>query len=273
MPELAEVETVRRVLKKQILNKKIKNIEIFYPKMIENDLVFFKENLLNEEFLDIKRKGKYLIFETKNHFLISHLRMEGKFFIKEKKDVKEKHEHVIFYFDDFSLRYHDTRKFGRMILIKKEELDKYFEKLGVDANSKDIDVNNILKKINKSKNPIKTILLDQSILAGLGNIYANEVLYESKISPFKKGSDITYKDVVNILSVSKEILDKAILHKGTTIKSYTSYLNVLGGYQKFLKVHMKEGSKCLCGCDIIKTKIGGRSTYLCPNCQRLNEKK
>ena len=103
MPELPEVETVRNYLKKNILNKKIIDIDILYPKMIENDLNFFKDNLINNYFIDIKRKGKYLIFETNNNYLISHLRMEGKFNIKNKDDMITKHEHVIFYFDDFTL--------------------------------------------------------------------------------------------------------------------------------------------------------------------------
>ena len=104
MPELPEVETVRNYLKENILNKKIINIDILYPKMIENDLNFFKDNLINNYFIDIKRKGKYLIFETNNNYLISHLRMEGKFNIKDKDDIITKHEHVIFYFNDFTLR-------------------------------------------------------------------------------------------------------------------------------------------------------------------------
>lgn len=265
MPELAEVETVRRTLKKQILNKKIVNIEILYPKMIENDLAEFKRILLNQSFTDILRKGKYLIFVVNNHYLISHLRMEGKFFIKAKTDTIVKHEHVIISFDDCDLRYHDTRKFGRMKIIPQTELNNYFANLGPDANSDDIDLTNLQKQINKRKLPIKSILLDQSIIAGLGNIYVDEVLFASHLNPLTAGKDITKEQVQKIVKNSRDILDKAIEYKGTTIRSYTSSLNVKGEYQQFLKVHTKE--VCECGMKINKIKINGRSTYYCPRCQ------
>ncbi len=268
MPELAEVETVRRTLKNQILNKKIVNIDVLYPKMIENDLDEFKASLLNQSFIDILRKGKYLIFELKKHYLISHLRMEGKFFLKKKEEVIAKHEHVIISFADFDLRYHDTRKFGRMKIIPKTELDNYFANLGPDANSENIDIAAIHKQINNRKLPIKTILLDQSIMAGLGNIYADEVLFASHINPLTSGKDITQEQVQKIIINSRSILNKAIEYKGTTIRSYTSSLNVKGEYQKFLKVHTKE--VCECGTKINKIKINGRSTYYCPRCQKEN---
>lgn len=268
MPELAEVETVKRTLKKQILNKQILNIEVLYPKMIENDLDEFKHLLLNQSFIDILRKGKYLIFELNNHYLISHLRMEGKFFLKKKTDTITKHEHVIISFNDCDLRYHDTRKFGRMKIIPKAELNNYFANLGPDANSEKIDITNLQKQINQRKLPIKSILLDQSIMAGLGNIYADEVLFASHINPLTSGKDITKEQAQKIVKNSREILTKAIEYKGTTIRSYTSSLNVKGEYQQFLKVHTKE--VCECGTKINKIKINGRSTYYCPRCQKEN---
>ncbi len=265
MPELAEVETVRNVLKKKVLNKPIKNIKVIYEKIIENKIDEFKEKLINDKFIDIKRKGKYLIFETNKYYLISHLRMEGKYFLKDINEKIEKHEHVIFYFDDFTMRYHDTRKFGRMKIINKDKINDYFKNLGPDANS-NIDPNYLYEKIRNKRIPIKTILLDQSIISGLGNIYVDEVLYHAKINPFKKGVDITLKNTKDILSASKKVLDNAIKYKGTTIRTYTSSLGVKGEYQDYLMVHTKE--KCLCGNDIKKEKIGGRMSYYCPKCQK-----
>ena len=244
-------------------------MDVLYPKMIENDLNFFKDNLINNYFIDIKRKGKYLIFETNNNYLISHLRMEGKFNIKDKDDIITKHEHVIFYFDDFTLRYDDTRKFGRMKLINKDELESYFNNLGPDANNVN-DINEIYNKIHKSSNMIKTILLDQSIISGIGNIYADEILFDSKISPFKKGKEITKEELESILKSSKKILNEAIKYKGTTIKSFTSAYHQKGSYQNYLKVHTK--NKCsICNSNIIKTKINGRSTYYCEVCQKVQK--
>lgn len=268
MPELAEVQTVREVLKKQILNTRIKEVHVLYPNIVETGLEQFKQQLINNMFIDIQRRGKYLIFETLNHYLISHLRMEGKFFIKKCDDEISKHEHIIFRFADFDLRYHDTRKFGRMSLIDKNKLDDYFANLGPDANG-NVEENYLYDKLKTKKIPLKTLLLDQSIIAGLGNIYVDEVLYQAKLNPFELGCNITINDSKNILMASKDILNKAIENKGTTIRSYTSSLNVEGNYQKYLKVHTKSGQKCSCGSIIIKDRVGGRSTYYCPSCQRL----
>ncbi len=264
MPELAEVQTVRTTLQKQVLHHKIKNIEIFYPRMIENNLDEFKNDLINHEFIDIKRKGKYLIFETDDKYLISHLRMEGKFFIKPSTDEVLKHEHVIFTFDSFTMRYHDTRKFGRMKLINKDELVDYFKDLGPDAND-DVDVTYLYNQLHNKRIPIKSLLLDQSIIAGLGNIYVDEVLYKAHISPFRLGMHISLKDCQNIVQSSKDILDEAIRCKGTTIRSYTSSLGVYGTYQDKLCVHTKD--ECPLGHKIQKDRIGGRGTYYCPKCQ------
>ncbi len=267
MPELPEVETVRRVLKTKILNKKIVKINIIYGKMIENDLNFFKETLVNQEFIDIKRKGKYLLFETSNYYLISHLRMEGKFFVKESKEELTKHDHLqIIFEDNKTLIYNDTRKFGRCKLIEKSQLDDYFKKLGPEPHQ---TTSNYLKNKLKNKNKnIKTLLLDQSIMSGLGNIYANEVLYKANINPYSAGKDLSLESIEKIIKVSTEILDKSIKEGGCTIRSYTSSLGVSGNYQNFLCVHMKENELCqTCKSLIKKDKIDGRSTYYCEKCQ------
>ena len=124
MPEIAEVETVRQTLKRRILKKQIKNVNVLYERMIESDVTEFKKNLVGLEFDDILRRGKWLIFSIGDYYLCSHLRMEGKYFIKDNNEEINKHEHVIFTFEDGSdLRYHDTRKFGRMNLVLKKDID------------------------------------------------------------------------------------------------------------------------------------------------------
>lgn len=266
MPELAEVYTVKEVLKKKILKRKIKKIDILYPKIIENDIKEFQNKLVGQSFIDIKQRAKYLVFETEDYFLISHLRMEGKYFVKDIKDSYEKHDHIIFILDDALLIYNDTRKFGRMKLINKDEYDAYFAHIGPDANS-DVKPEYLYNKIKDKKIPIKGLLLDQSIIAGLGNIYVDEVLYESKIAPESLGMNLSIEDCRNILKAAKEILSKAIKYKGTTIRSYTSSLGVIGGYQNYLKVHTKD--VCPCGNKITKVKVAGRTSYYCNKCQKL----
>lgn len=272
MPEIAEVETVRNTLKKQILHKRIKNVQVLYERIVETDLKEFKNVLEGNEFIDIKRRGKWLIFELENHYLLSHLRMEGKFFLKKESDPIVKHEHIIFTFqDNTDLRYHDTRKFGRMHLIKKEELatNKAIAKQGYEPAEKELTADYLLEKFKKKNIAIKTLLLDQTIISGLGNIYANEVLFASEINPFKKGNEITKEEAGNIVESSAKIIKRAMELGGTTIKSYTSSLGVTGRFQQELMVHKKEGEACkICGTKIINEKIGGRSTYYCPHCQK-----
>lgn len=272
MPEIAEVETVRNTLKKSILNKKIKDVQIYYAKMIESDVNSFSEYLVGDEFIDIKRRGKWLIFETNNRYLLSHLRMEGKFYIKDKNEEKGKHEHIAIIFEDgLSLRYEDTRKFGRMNLIKKEELEttESIQKQGLEPGDKNLTADYLLEKFKNKKLPIKTVLLDQTIISGLGNIYVNEVLFYAKINPLREAKSITKDECNLIVQGAAEIIAEAIKMGGTTIKSYTSSLGVTGRFQQKLKVHKKEGEPCsICGKPIINVKIGGRSTYYCEVCQK-----
>lgn len=273
MPEIAEVETVRNTLKTKILNKKIIDVNILYEKMMENDINEFKKNLIGYKFIDIQRRGKWLIFILDNDYdLLSHLRMEGKYFIKKSNEKIVKHEHVIITFDDKTdLRYHDTRKFGRMLLVKAKDLEKTtcINKQGYEPNSEMLTVEYLRSKLKNKNVTIKTLLLDQTIISGLGNIYANEVLFGAKINPFKKGKDITKKDAGNIILASNEIIKKAIKMGGTTIKSYTSSLGVTGMFQQELKVHKREGNECyVCKSVIKKEKLNGRSAYYCPKCQK-----
>jgi len=272
MPELAEVETVRNTLKKRILNKKIKDVNIIYSKMLDNNELDFKNILINNEFKDILRVGKWLIFELNNYYLLSHLRMEGKFFLKNSDENIQKHEHVIITFiDNTDLRYHDTRKFGRMKIIKKEDLwnTEEIKKQGKEPMDDSLTTNYLLDKFNNKKLPVKSVLLDQTIISGLGNIYADEVLFASNINPLRSASSLNELECKKIIESSKKIILKAIEEGGTTIKSYTSSLGVIGNYQNFLQVHKREGLPCFeCGNKIKRIKVGGRSTYYCEVCQK-----
>ena len=272
MPEIAEVETVRNTLKKRILNKKIKDVKVLYTRMIESPIGEFKTTLVGKSIKDIDRVGKWLLFDLGDYYLLSHLRMEGKYFIKNHDEEINKHEHVIITFEDnIDLRYHDTRKFGRMNLVKKCDLDKVeaITKQGIEPISDKLTKEYLYDRIRTKRLPMKTILLDQTIIAGLGNIYVDEVLFASSINPLKLGKDITIEECERIKNTSKEIILKAMEYGGTTIKSYTSSLGVTGHYQDYLKVHKREGQECMeCHTIIKRIKVGGRSTYFCPNCQK-----
>ena len=272
MPEIAEVETVRQTLRKKILKKQIKSVNVLYERMIESDINEFKKNLIGLEFDEILRRGKWLIFSIGDYYLCSHLRMEGKYFIKDHNEEINKHEHVIFSFTDGTdLRYHDTRKFGRMNLVLKKDLETVegVHKQGIEPIDDKLSKEYIYDNFHRRKLPLKTLLLDQTIISGLGNIYADEVLYASGLYPNRLGSSITLDECQKIKDTSKIIIEEAIKAGGTTIRSYTSSLGVTGMFQQNLKVHKRENEKCYtCNTVIKRMVIGGRSTYYCENCQK-----
>ena len=266
------METVRQTLKRKILRKKIKNINVLYERMIESDISEFKNNLIGLEFSDILRKGKWLLFEIGDYYLCSHLRMEGKYFIKAHDEEINKHEHVIFTFDDDTeLRYHDTRKFGRMNLVLKKDIDTVegVRKQGIEPIDSKLSKEYLYEAFKKKRLPMKTLLLDQTIISGLGNIYADEVLFASRINPLKLGNEITLDDCQRIVDSSKQIIEEAIKCGGTTIKSYTSSLGVTGRFQQNLMAHKRENEQCKnCNSIIKRIVVGGRSTYYCEKCQK-----
>lgn len=273
MPELPEVETVKETLKKLVLNKKIENVVVLYPNIIDTPVLEkFVKQIQNQKINNIHRRGKWLLFELDNYYLLSHLRMEGKYIIRNHGDLYEKHEHVIFEFDDGTeLRYKDTRKFGRMHLVKKDELDKCkaLINVGIEPFDENLGDNYLLEKYKTKKLPIKTVLLDQSIIAGIGNIYADEILYLCNLNPLKKACEITIEEADKIITNTKKVLGKAILSGGTTIRSYESGEGVHGRFQQELLVHNREHEKCHnCKTEIIKITVGGRGTYYCPKCQK-----
>ncbi|HHW79698.1 MAG TPA: bifunctional DNA-formamidopyrimidine glycosylase/DNA-(apurinic or apyrimidinic site) lyase [Acholeplasmataceae bacterium] len=270
MPELPEVEVVRRQLKDKLVGRTIKNIVSYHDKIFNEDLTLVKETLINQEILDIERYGKYLVFIFKENVLISHLRMEGKYFFREVGTKKDKHEHVFFELDNnISLRYHDTRKFGRMDLRKKNNyLDVLpLNKLGSEPKyMQNSELYNLITNRNIS---IKTALLNQEIIAGLGNIYVDETLFLSKIHPMRKTNEISMEEADLITKSATKVLDKALALGGTTIRSYTSAEGVTGLFQNELLVHTKEGEPCPnCNNIITKLKVGGRGTYVCDQCQK-----
>ena len=208
------------------------------------------------------------MFELDDYYLLSHLRMEGKYFIRNNGDERNKHEHIIILFDDNTeLRYHDTRKFGKMYLIEKDKVykEKPLKDLGKEPWDKTLTKEYLKEKLNKK--PIKTELLDQTIIVGIGNIYADEILFLSKIYPETPGNQLKDEELENIIKYTKTTLEKAIELGGTTVKSYTSSEGVHGRFQNELLVHTKE--ECPnCKTKIEKITVGGRGTYYCPKCQK-----
>lgn len=270
MPELPEVETVKETLKRQVLGRTILKADVYWHNIIAApDVKSFQKQIQNQKIVDIRRRGKWLLFELTDYYLLSHLRMEGKYFLKEKEPLN-KHEHVVFHLDnDKQLRYHDTRKFGKMYLLDKKKAmnEKPLNEIGLEPWDQDLTSSYLKEKFKNKKLPIKTVLLDQSIIAGIGNIYDDEILFRSKINPLRQANQLQDKDLDNIIINTRITLEKAIQLGGTTIRSYTSSEGVHGRFQNELLIHTKEICP-ECGEKVTKITVGGRGTYYCTKCQK-----
>lgn len=271
MPELPEVETVKETLRKVLVGRKICKVKVHYPGIVAGiDVSDFETKIIGQTIRAMQRRGKFLLFELDDYFLLSHLRMEGKYLFRGENDPLLKHEHVVFTLDNKEqLRYQDTRKFGKMYLFKKKEVwrEKPLSSLGLEPWDETLTSTYLKKSFQNKKLPIKTALLDQSIIAGIGNIYADEILFLSHVNPFCRCCDLREQELKGIIQNTRDVLKKAILKGGTTIHSFESSEGVHGRFQQELLVHGIEACKN-CKEPILKVFIGGRGTYYCPKCQK-----
>ena len=267
MPELVEVETTKRDLCKIISNRKINKVEVFLDKIVYNKKDLFIKTIEGQIVKDVKRRGKWLLFELEKNYIIIHFRMEGRFYHLPLNAIRDKHDYVIFYFDDFSLHYNDPRLFGKMEVINKGDLEEFFsnKKLGLEYTDVNLTPKYLKDKFKTHHTDIKKILLDQSYITGIGNIYADEILFECKINPKSYADELSKTKLQEIISNTKVVFERALECKGT----YPNIDGKRGTFEKHLKVHMRQGLPCYeCGSIIKKEKVGGRGTYYCPNCQK-----
>jgi len=286
MPELPEVEIVKRSLAKsinkaKIVDIKIKNKNLRYP--ISKKIYKY---LINKQIVKISRRSKYLIFHFKSNFLLIHLGMTGKLLIMRKKDNKlfktsfyydlnilPKHNHIYFAFNNgLSLIYNDIRKFGFIKCYKNIELNQisFLKKLGVEPLSKLFNIKYFEKFIKKRQKNIKNLLMDQTFVSGLGNIYVNEVLFLSGISPLKLCNSLKRTEVNKLITNIKSILKLSIIKGGSSIKDFRQTSGKSGKFQEFFAVYGKENKNCSrisCKGKIKKIVISNRSCFFCNICQ------
>ena len=272
MPELPEVETVRRVLLEIIPPEPIQDIIVNYPKIIQNVSVKeFTLRLKGEQLRNIDRKGKYLILHFRQEILISHLRMEGKYRF-EKVLVPGKHDHILFQWPSGCLCYSDTRKFGTMHLFHREE-DIFnltpLNKIGPEPFDEGMTPTYLKQQFAAKKQAIKSTLLDQHIISGLGNIYVDEVLFRARIHPQRPTNTISDDELNLIIIEARAVLKEAIDCGGTSIRTF-SIGAMHGRFQHQLLIHGKQLCPH-CQAPIEKIKVGGRGTYHCKHCQRLDK--
>ncbi|AKG04153.1 DNA-formamidopyrimidine glycosylase [Salimicrobium jeotgali] len=273
MPELPEVDAVKQSLLKQVTGKRISRVEVFWPSIVKvpEDRKQFEEMLQGQELQSVDRKGKFLILHLDDYSLVSHLRMEGKYFIRNGEEPKDKHTHIIFTFEDgSSLHYNDVRKFGTMHLFDKGEEynNKPLNTLGPDPIEGRFTTEYMYEQLQRTTRRIKTILLDQSVVAGFGNIYVDETLFRAGVHPERLGSSLDRETVKRIVEEGEKVIREAMEAGGSTIRSYSRSDGSRGEYQTKLFVYGKEGEPCpACRRPITKTKVGGRGTHVCYYCQ------
>lgn len=274
MPELPEVETIKRTLQHLVIGKEISEVSVFWGKIIKRpaDQLEFKIKCQGQTIHDIERRGKFLKFILDDDVLVSHLRMEGRYMLQDANEPHEKHTHVVFSFTDGTeLRYMDVRKFGTMHLFQKGEEEKHLPlaKLGIEPFSPEFTPDVLRKAFKKTTRNIKSALLDQSTVVGLGNIYVDEALFRARIHPTKKANKLTKKAIetlhTEIIATLKEAVDKG----GSTVRSYVNSQGDMGMFQLNHFVYGKKGEPCAnCGTEIEKTVVAQRGTHFCPKCQK-----
>jgi len=273
MPELPEVETVKRSLAGPLTGASITGVTVYFAGNIkEPDPETFRRLLIGKEFLDIARRGKFLLFSLSGGYvLVVHLRMTGQLFLAGSGEPVDKHTHIVFSLSgDRELRYADQRKFGILELVHKEEVHrlKGLKELGLEPFSTDFTVDWLAAMLRDKKRPIKNLLLDQTVVAGIGNIYADEILFEAGIHPEKPAGALTEREIAALWQAVPRMLELGIQHRGTSIRNYVDGAGQRGGFQNLLRVYGREGEPCCrCGAAITRIKVAGRGTYFCPRCQ------
>lgn len=287
MPELPEVETIRQDLRKKILYKKIFAFDIKKSSAIKNGLEKIEKELVEASVTDIERRGKLLIFKLSrpNSYLLIHLKMTGQLIYRihgkiiagghnlphELGSLPNKHTAVVFNFSDGSqLFFNDQRRFGYVKLVNGKQKDEAESKFGIEALDKKLTVKKFKEILARRSGNIKAVLLDQSAIAGIGNIYADEVCFCAGVRPDRKVKSLQEKEKEKIARCIPRVLNLAVKHRGTTFSDYLDSEGKKGNFTRFLKVYEREGEKCLrCKSKVIeKKRIAGRGTSFCSNCQK-----
>lgn len=287
MPELPEVETVRRQLADKVVGKTIKAVEVFHSKSVDHDEAI-EDRLIGKTIAGIDRVGKLMIFSFKNQsdlFLLVHLKMTGQFFYDDgdgvsggghsmtEADVAEfpgRHTRVAYYFtDDSALYFNDMRLFGYTKIATAAEVAATKDRFGPEPIADDFDCEKFSEALRKKKAIVKAVLLDQSFIAGLGNIYVDEALWRAKVRPTRRANKVTRKEAAELCIAAGDVMKESIKVGGTTFQHFKDTGGKNGNFTDYLKVFGQQGKSCpRCGGIIKKIRAAGRGTHYCPKCQK-----
>lgn len=277
MPELPEVETVANDLQKaSIFDVAIENVEVFWHKTLsaQNPHQDVIPTLVGQKIIQVKRRAKYLIFFlSSGQYLIVHLRMTGRILLKQRHADRLSHEHLIITLKNgVAIHYHDTRKFGRWILVDDAEL--FLKNIGPEPLSLSFSQEDFSRRLKASKRQLKPLLLDQTFIAGLGNIYVDEALWEAMLHPQTLSHHVQSKQTIDLLKAIRHVLERGLKTRGTTLGNGKSNFYLPNGkrgeHQQVLQVFRRTGLPCpRCHTTILRILVAQRSTHICPHCQKL----
>lgn len=273
MPELPEVETIRRSLKPYILGKTLTETLVLNPGTIAGvDPETLRRRTMGKSLIALDRRGKFLVFVLSDGArIVIHLRMTGQLVIVPACDIQEtRYTCVVFVFDDeCALRFDDQRKFGRVVWFPDEQSMNARLDLGPEPIDPDFQPDTLQRIVSGRKRPIKSLLLDQKVIAGMGNIYADEALFRAQIAPTRPAGSLNEAEVARLWQSCRDVLNESIDQRGTTFKDYIDALGSTGQFQTRLMVYGREGKPCLiCRTPIRRIVLSGRSSSFCPACQR-----
>ncbi len=266
MPELPEVETFARALKPELVGQTIISADLRWARTLAiPSPAQFKKQIIGQEIVDVSRRAKYLVIYLKDYKLLIHLRMSGDLIIRQGKIKAEKHDRLILHLSNQNyLAFNDTRKFGRVWLT--DHPDEILGKLGPEPLEKNFTAQWLFENLHARKRSLKPLLLDQTFLAGLGNIYTDECLHIAELHPLASSNNVTKEQAVVLHKAIRAVLKEGIRRNGASI----DWVYRGGDFQNYFRVYGREGEPCpVCGTNIQKLIVGQRGTHVCPNCQRL----
>ncbi len=282
MPELPEVETIRQGLSQELVGQTIVSVNVRLPKLFFGDV----RSLIGQEIMEISRRAKILIWKLSKNYLAIHLKMTGQLIYLPKdnsylvggghpdklytNNLPHQYSHIIFEFDKGKLYFNDLRQFGWIKALNDEdELKKVVEDFGPEYTWPEFTLDYLTNALAKRSITIKQALLDQSLVAGLGNIYVDETLFCAKIHPKQKANKLSSPQIKKIFDCVPKVLNLALKHGGSSSRDYRKTDGSMGTYLVVANVYHRQGLPCkVCGTPIERIKIAGRSSHFCPNCQK-----
>lgn len=273
MPELPEVETIVRCLRPHLIGLRIRDFKVFFPPLVRSEGRLGSKNVVGARIIGLRRRGKMILIDSSGRLsLLFHLKMTGQLLFCQKAEAVDKHTHVIVSFESSprELRFRDVRKFGFVRIIKTSRAERAPEIRPLGPEPLDLDVPSFLRLFSGRRGRLKSLLLNQRFLAGIGNIYADEILFEARLHPANQASLLRRKDLLRLSQAIPWILNKAIAGRGTSIRDFRDGDGLEGDYQSCLRVYGRASLPCVrCGAKIRRLRLSGRSSFFCPRCQKL----